>query len=207
MGLRLGNIVTPNIAKRHTYVSGGYLKVNYRHKFYSHSVSPHEHRISIRVLVHRSLQTAGQVLFERSIIDDRDAQGIVVSKHTLALTLGDTLDLFDVVDLKASIGALFPLNQQGDQDSPLRVGMDAATRAMLKGSEEQRRASGWVEVERFANIGTITGGVLGGWPLHDKNILGLHQFLLNTRWRDVDVIAMANGSLLHVSGRTYNPGS
>jgi hypothetical protein len=78
--------------------------------------------------------------------------------------------------------------------------MDAAARTVLKGSEEQRRASRWVQLKRFADIVALSGGVLGGWPLKNEDILGLHELLLDTRWRNEDVIAMTNGSLLRVSG-------
>jgi hypothetical protein len=36
--------------------------------------------------------------------------------------------------------------------------------------------------------------------LKNEDILGLHELLLDTRWRNEDVIAMTNGSLLRVSG-------
>jgi hypothetical protein len=136
-----------------------------------HSVSADEYGIRVGVLVHGCLQAAGEILLEGGVLDDGDLQGIKESEHTLALTTRNTLDLLNVVDLKASIGALLPLHQQGDENSPLRVGMDAAASTLLKCSQEQRGTGRGVELEGLADIVARLGRVLGGGPLNDEDVV------------------------------------
>lgn len=97
-------------------------------------MSADKHGICVGVFVHSSLQTTGQVLLEGSVLNDGDLQGIEEPKHTLALATGDTLDLLNVVDLEASIWATRLLHQQGHENSPLRVRVDATSSTLLKSS-------------------------------------------------------------------------
>lgn len=155
-------------------------------------MSPHEHRIGVGVLVHRCLQTFRQVLLVWGVLNDRDAQSVVVVQVALALATRNTLDLLDVAHLEACFRAHLPFNQQGDQDCPLRVSVNTTASTLLKGREEQRGAGGWLQCEGLADIVAVFGGVFLGGPLDDEDVVGLDQFLLDTGGRKEDVIAMAN---------------
>jgi len=63
----------------------------------------------------------------------------------LAPALGDALDLLNLLNFKASGWAGVALNEEGDKDGPLRMRVDAAAGAALKGGEEQWGAGGWLE--------------------------------------------------------------
>lgn len=169
-------------------------------KMLLHSVSPDQHRIGVRILLHGGFQTAGQVLLEGSVLNDRDAESVVVSQHTLTLTTRDTLDLLDGANLKAGIGALLTLHQQGHQDGPLGVGVDTAASTVLESREEQRSAGGGVQLQGAANIVALFSGILLGGPLKHEDVLRLHELLLDPGRSNEDVIAMTNGGLLLVSG-------
>lgn len=91
-------------------------------------MSPHQHRIRIRIPIHRHLQARRQVLLVRGVFDDRHGELVEVSEHApLAPAAGDTFDLLDLLNLEAGIRELravrrgVPLYQQRDQDGPLRV--------------------------------------------------------------------------------------
>lgn len=159
-------------------------------------MSPDEHSICVRVLVHRSLQATGQVFLECGVFNDGNAEGIEESKHTLSFAAGNTLDLLNVVDLEASVGALLPLHQQSHQNRPLRVGMDAAASSLLEGCEEQWGTGGGVELEGLADVVAVRGRILGGGPFEDENVVRLDQFLLDPGRGNVDVIALTDRSLL-----------
>ena len=136
-----------------------------------HSMSSDKHRIGIRVFVHRSLQTTGQVLFKGSVIDDGNAESVMVSKHALALAAGNALDLLDIANLKGRVGPLFALHQQSHQDRPLGVRVDAAACSLLKGCQEQRGTGGGVQLERSADIIAGFGRVLCSGPLDHEDVL------------------------------------
>ena len=79
----------------------------------------------------------------RGVLDDGDPQSIVISQVALfSHATSEALDLLNVVDLKDLIlSRTFSLKQQRYQDSPLRVGVDAAACvAASEGSEEERCA-------------------------------------------------------------------
>lgn len=134
-------------------------------------MSPHEHRIGVGIFVHRCLQTFRQVLLVRGVLNDRNAQSIVIIQVAFALAAGDTLDLLDVANLEACVRAHLPFHQQGDQNRPLRVSVNAAAGALLKGREEQWGASGWFQCEGFADIVAVFGGVLLGGPLNHEDVV------------------------------------
>lgn len=49
--------------------------------------------------------------------------------------------------------------------------MNAAASTLLKGSQEQGRTGGGVELEGLADIIARLGRVLGGGPLNDKDVV------------------------------------
>lgn len=161
-------------------------------------MSAHEHGIGVGVLIHRSFEATGQILLKGSVLNDGDAQSIKEPEHALALATGNALDLLDVVNLKTGIRALLALHQQGHQDGPLRVSVDTAPCAVLKGCQEQWSAGRGIQIEGLADIVAFFSGVLLGRPLNHEYVLGLHQLLLDTRGSDKDVIAMANGRLFGI---------
>lgn len=68
------------------------------------TMSPHQHRIRIRIPIHRYLQTRRQVLLVRGVFDDRHRELVEVSEHALlAFAAGDTFDLLDLLDLEACV--------------------------------------------------------------------------------------------------------
>ena len=102
---------------------------------------PNQNRIRIRIHLHGLFQTLPQILLMRRIFDNWDAQAIVVPQITLFTTaLGDTLDLLNLLDFETCRGAGVAFNEEGDEDGPLRVRVDAAAGAALEGSEEERGA-------------------------------------------------------------------
>jgi hypothetical protein len=76
------------------------------------------------------------------------------------------------------------------------VGVDAAASSLLKGCEEEWGTGRRVELEGLANIVAVRGGILGGGPFEDEDVVRLDQFLLDSRWGNVDVIALTDRSLL-----------
>lgn len=163
-------------------------------------MSSHKHRVGVRVLLHGRLQTTGQILLEGSILNDRDAESVVVPQHTLALATGNALDLLDGADLEAGIGTFLALHQQGHQDGPLGVSMDTAASTVLKGRQEERSAGRGVQLEGTANIVALLGWVFLGGPLEDEDVLRLHELLLDTRGSNEDVVTVTNRGLFFVSG-------
>lgn len=155
--------------------------------------------ISVGVLVHGRFETTSQVLLEGGILNNRDAQSVVIAKHALTLAARNPLDLLDIADLKACVRALLPLYQKSHQDCPLRVCVDAASRTVLERSEEQRCTGGRVELEGLADVVTVFGGVLLSGPLDHEDVFGFHALLLDTGGSNEDVVAVTNGGLLHVS--------
>jgi hypothetical protein len=105
-----------------------------------------QNRIAIRILLHRRLQTLPQILLVRRVLNDWYPQAIIVAQVTLlATTFGDAFDLLDLFDFKARVGTEVALDDEGHEDGPLRVRVDAAACAALEGGEEERGAGGWFE--------------------------------------------------------------
>ena len=108
-----------------------------------HTMPPHEHRIRIRVLLHRGLQVLCQILLMRRILNDRDPQRIMVPQISLLVHASSKpFNLLEVVDLK-DFAVLWHglLQEQGDEDGPLGVRVDAAACAAAgEGGEEEGSA-------------------------------------------------------------------
>lgn len=109
---------------------------------YVNSMSADKHGIGFRVFLHGHLQELGQILLMGRILDNRDSQRIMVPKVArLLVSLSEALDLLDVVDFE-NRGTL-ALEEEGDENSPLGVGVDAATGVALgEGGEEEWGALG-----------------------------------------------------------------
>lgn len=110
LSLCLGGVVAPDIAAGSSALAYGHF-INATGCHNLHSVSADKYSICVGVLVHGCLQPTGEILLKGSVLNDGDLQSIEESEHTLALTTRNTLDLLNVVDLEASIGALLPLHQ------------------------------------------------------------------------------------------------
>jgi hypothetical protein len=107
---------------------------------------PNQDSIRVRILLHSLLQTLPQILLVRRVLDNGYAQAIVVAKVALlAAALGDALDLLDLLDLEARGGAQVALHEEGDEDGPLRVRVDAAAGAAVEGGHEEGGAGGGLE--------------------------------------------------------------
>jgi hypothetical protein len=79
----------------------------------------------------------------RRVLDDGDPQAVKVAQIAdLVAALGNALDLLDLLDLEARVGAEVALDEQRDEDGPLRVRVDAAAGAALEGGVEKGRAGG-----------------------------------------------------------------
>jgi len=79
----------------------------------------------------------------RCILNNRYPQPVVVAQIALfAATLRYAFDLLDRFDLEAGAGAEVALDEEGDEDGPLRVRVDAAAGAAVEGGEEEGRAGG-----------------------------------------------------------------
>jgi hypothetical protein len=104
---------------------------------------PYKHRIRIGILLHGGLEALCEILLVRRVLDNGDPQAVKVSQVAdLVAALGYALDLLDLLDLKAYVGPEVALDQQRDEDGPLRVRVDAAAGAALKGGVEEGRAGG-----------------------------------------------------------------
>lgn len=114
-----------------------------------------EDSIRIRVLVHGLLEELGEVLLMGRVLDDGDAQRVVVAQVPgLLEAAAEALDLLDVVDLEdLVVTAPLRLEQQRHQHGPLRVRVDAAPGAAPReGREEQRGALRGLAVRRRAHV-------------------------------------------------------
>lgn len=158
------------------------------------AMSAHKHRVRVRVLLHGLLQILGQVLLVRRVLDDGDAQGVVVAQVArLLVSLAEALDLLNVVNLKdlgvaAGLGALL-LEEQGDEDGPLGVRVDAAAGAAAReGGEEERRALAGLEGGRGAQVGPVLQGGLLGSEGENVDVGVLHEFLLDARRGNIDKV-------------------
>lgn len=118
----------------------------------SHSMSSNKDRISIGMLIHRLFQTFCQVLFKSGVLNYWDFQSIKETQHSLAFTFRDSLDLLNIAYLKAAIFSLFPFNEQGDENGPLGVSVDAASSTTLEGSQKEGRTSRWFQNMWLSNV-------------------------------------------------------
>lgn len=74
----------------------------------------------------------------RCVLNDRYPQLVVVPQVALlAAPLRYALDLLNLLDLEAGAFSKFALNKQRDENGPLRVRVDAAAGAALKGGHEE----------------------------------------------------------------------
>lgn len=161
------------------------------------AVPPNEHGKGIRVLLHGLLEILCEVLLVGGILDDGNAQGVMVPEvPDLAVTSTEALDLLNVVDLEDLVVARpLGLEQEGDEDGPLGVRMDAAGGAAAgEGGEEERGALRGLEGGRGAEVDTLLllladGFVVLGREGHNVDVLVLHHFLLDARGGDVDEVA------------------
>ena len=79
----------------------------------------------------------------RRILNNRNPQPLKVSQIThLPPPLRNPLDLLDLLDLEARLFAELFLDEEGDEDGPLRVRVDAAAGAALEGRVEEGCAGG-----------------------------------------------------------------
>jgi hypothetical protein len=109
-----------------------------------------QHRTSIRVLLHRLLQALRQILLMRRVLDNRYRQRVEEAQIAYSAAFGNPLDLLDARDLEGARGGpggrilgLSLFDEERDEDSPLRVRVDAAAGvALAEGGVEERGAGG-----------------------------------------------------------------
>lgn len=153
---------------------------------------PDEHGIRIRIPVHSLLQVLGQVLLMRGVLNDRNPQCVMVAQVALlGGAPGKALDLLDVVDLKDLVKArALGLEEQSDEDSPLRVRMDAtAGVATREGGQEEGRALRRLVARRRTEVAALFEGRLLGGEGEHVYVCVFHEFLLDARGRDVDEVS------------------
>ena len=123
-----------------------------------------------------------------SILNNRHLQPIKIPQTPrLAIALAYPFDLLQLFNLKAGLVAKLALDEERHKHRPLAVRVDAATGpASLKGGEEERRALRGLE-------GCGRAQVLVRGQVHDEHVGGLEPLLLDSRRREVDVWAMADG--------------
>ena len=131
---------------------------------YWHPMSSHQYSISIWISLHRLLKGTGQVLLATMswlamedfvkneallcrILDDWYSQSVIVAHVSrLIATLWYALDLLHMLNLKTSISSEIPLYEKGNENSPLRMSMNATTgSSFFKSSHEKRCALGWFQ--------------------------------------------------------------
>lgn len=137
-------------------------------------MSSHQDSVGVRILVHGLLQASREILLERSVLDDRNLEGVEEAQHALPLASRNTLDLLNVADLEASVGTLLALDQERHQHGPLRVRVDAAASTTLKSSKEQWSACGRLQFEGLADVLAVGRRVLGSRELQNKDIVRLN---------------------------------
>lgn len=91
------------------------------------------------------------------VFDNGDPQRIMISQIPLLLvTFAEALNLLNIIDLEDVAVQLPLLKEKGNEYSPLRMCVDAAARiAFGKGSEEERRALGWLKGWRRSEVGSV----------------------------------------------------
>lgn len=151
------------------------------------AMSADEDSISVRVLVHGFLEELGEVLLVGRVLDDGDAQRVVVAEVPRLLeAAAEALDLLDVVDLEHLAVSALGLEQQRHQHRPLRVRVDAAPGAAPReGREEQRGALRGLAVRRRAHVRPVLEVGLLLLQGQDVEVVRLHQLLLHARRSDV----------------------
>jgi hypothetical protein len=133
------HIIAPNISVPRQHLIFPLLFSNR----YSHPMPLDQNRIAIRILLHRRLQTLPKILLVRRVLDNRYPQAIIVAQVALlAATFGDAFDLLDFFDFEARIRAEVALDDEGYEDGPLRVCVNAAACAAFECGEEERGAGG-----------------------------------------------------------------
>lgn len=103
------------------------------------------------------------------------------------------LDLLNIADFEAGVLPVQLLHQQSDQHAPLRVRVNAAHGAVVKGGEEQRGAIGWFQVGGFSEVDPRVGGVFGGGRGENEHLGGFDEFFLDAGGGYVDVGAGFDG--------------
>jgi hypothetical protein len=118
---------------------------------------PHQHSVSIRILLHRLLQTRCKVLLTvnrqqlspstsyplildilRSVFNNRNPQPIKVSQiPRLPPPFRYPLNLLNLLNLKTRVFAKVTLDQKCNEDCPLGVCMDAAAGTAREGGVEE----------------------------------------------------------------------
>lgn len=79
----------------------------------------------------------------RSVLNNRYPQRIEIPKvPNLSASLWYALDLLNALDLEARVGAKVSLDEQRNEDGPLRVRVDTAAGAACEGRVEERCAGG-----------------------------------------------------------------
>lgn len=146
----------------------------------SHSVSPHQDSVGVRVLVHGLLQAFGEILLECSVLNDRNPKCVEEAQHALPLASRDTLDLLNVADFEASVWTLLALDQECHQHGPLGVRVNAAASTTLESSKEQWSACGRLQLKGLADVLAVGRRVFRSRELQDKDIVRLNQFLLDS---------------------------
>lgn len=144
---------------------------------------PHKHSIRIRILVHSGLQKLCKILLMRGVLNDGNAQRIMISQVArLGEALAKALDLLNVVNLKHFILAgTLGFKKQRHEHGPLRVRVDAAAGvAARKGCEEERRALAGLVAGRGAQVGAVLKGwILLGGEGEDVDVCVFHEFFLD----------------------------
>lgn len=158
------------------------------------AMTPHQDGIRIRILLHSSLKILRQVLLMRRVLNNRNTQRIMVSQVThLPHALAKTFNLLNVVDLEDA--AALCLEEQGDEDGPVGVGVDAATGAAAgEGGEEEGRALGGLVERGGAEVGSLLEGGFLVFEGEDVDVGGFHEFLLDAGGGDVDEVVISNGT-------------
>lgn len=156
------------------------------------AMPPHKHCKRVGEFLHGLLHELGKILLVRRVLDNGDPQRVVVPKVAhLAEAAPEALDLLNVVDLEdAAAGPVGGgLEDEGDEDGPVRVRVDAAAGvAAREGGEEEGGALRGLEGGRRAEVGARGGGDLVGKG-EDIDVRGLHELLLHAGGGDVDEVA------------------
>lgn len=159
---------------------------------HAHSVSPHQHGVSVRILFHRLLQAFRQVLLEWCILDYGHPQRVVKTKHSLPRSFRYALDLFDIADLETCISAMDLFHKESHKYTPLGMSVDAATGPSFESSQEEWRTSRRLQSMRLADVLPCGWWILGGWVRKDKHIIGFNELFLHARRSNVDMFVFPN---------------
>lgn len=163
--------------------------------------------MGVRPLLDGTFKCIFQVLLVCSVVDDRDAKTVVVTKVSflfLAVAFGDTLDLLELLDLE-DVGAS-SFAEQCDEHCVLAMCVDAAAcAAQREGGHEQRRACRWFEHLDFPAYSVLMflpyvlivayrrpAQVFSGRIVHDEQVLRLHELFLDARGGNIDAFAIAD---------------